>query len=289
MRRQPARASAARSATIAAGLLARRTVGSRVVATRPGRGRHCVTTPAGPVVRRPRRSRTSSWPCDARCPDLAVLVDDADELLDTPLEPPCSELAALVDRDAGLIVVGAEAERRVGAVPRPRGRRRPTPHRHPARPGQPGEADLFGPAGAGRPSAVPGRGHLVRAGVATTLQVARPCGSLPADPEVACDYGQEVTLTPDLAALGDEKFVSLTTFRKSGAAVPHHRVDRPRRRHAHRDDAERQRQGQAAAQRRADRAAAVEPPRQASTRPCPRSPPWPRSSRVRRRCTGSTR
>ena len=29
-----------------------------------------------------------------------------------------------------------------------------------------------------------------------------------------------VTLTPDLAALGDEKFVSLTTFRKSGVAVP---------------------------------------------------------------------
>jgi PPOX class probable F420-dependent enzyme len=28
-----------------------------------------------------------------------------------------------------------------------------------------------------------------------------------------------VTLPPDLAALGDEKFVSLTTFRKSGAAV----------------------------------------------------------------------
>lgn len=29
-----------------------------------------------------------------------------------------------------------------------------------------------------------------------------------------------MTLPPDLAALGDEKFVSLTTFRKSGAAVP---------------------------------------------------------------------
>ena len=28
-----------------------------------------------------------------------------------------------------------------------------------------------------------------------------------------------MTLTPDLAALGDEKFVSLTTFRKSGAGV----------------------------------------------------------------------
>ena len=28
-----------------------------------------------------------------------------------------------------------------------------------------------------------------------------------------------MTLTPDLAALGDEKFVSLTTFRKSGDAV----------------------------------------------------------------------
>jgi PPOX class probable F420-dependent enzyme len=29
-----------------------------------------------------------------------------------------------------------------------------------------------------------------------------------------------VTFTPDLAALGDEKFVSLTTFRKSGVGVP---------------------------------------------------------------------
>ena len=28
-----------------------------------------------------------------------------------------------------------------------------------------------------------------------------------------------MTLTPDLAALGDEKFVALTTFRKSGVAV----------------------------------------------------------------------
>jgi PPOX class probable F420-dependent enzyme len=29
-----------------------------------------------------------------------------------------------------------------------------------------------------------------------------------------------VTLTPDLASLGEEKFVSLTTFRKSGVGVP---------------------------------------------------------------------
>ena len=29
-----------------------------------------------------------------------------------------------------------------------------------------------------------------------------------------------MTLTPDLAALGDERFVSLTTFRKSGVGVP---------------------------------------------------------------------
>ena len=29
-----------------------------------------------------------------------------------------------------------------------------------------------------------------------------------------------MTLTPDLAALGDEKFVALTTFRKSGVGVP---------------------------------------------------------------------
>jgi PPOX class probable F420-dependent enzyme len=34
------------------------------------------------------------------------------------------------------------------------------------------------------------------------------------------DYCHDVTLTPDLTALGDAKFVALTTFRRSGVGVP---------------------------------------------------------------------
>ncbi len=43
-------------------------------------------------------------------PDLAVLVNDGDQLLDTPLDAALREVAALVDRDGGLVVVGAKAD-----------------------------------------------------------------------------------------------------------------------------------------------------------------------------------
>ena len=61
------------------------------------------------MVRRP-ASRVELVALRRSVPDLAVLVDDADELLDTPLESALKQLAALVDRDAGLIVGGADAD-----------------------------------------------------------------------------------------------------------------------------------------------------------------------------------
>jgi S-DNA-T family DNA segregation ATPase FtsK/SpoIIIE len=105
-------------------------------------------------------------------PDLAVLVDDADELLDTPIESALTQLAARVDRDGGLVMVGANAgalsvQYRGLAVELAR-------HRTGVLlgPATTGESDVFGvrvPVDRGAP---PGRGYLVRGGVATALQVA---------------------------------------------------------------------------------------------------------------------
>ena len=148
-------------------------------------------------------------------PDLAVLVDNADELLDTAVESALKQVAALVDRDGGLIVGGANAGVTVGAVPRPRGGAGPTPHRRPAGPGEHGRGGPVRSARAGRPVRVTG----------SRLRRPRRCGDRRAGGDLQSgaargDYCHPVTLTPDLAALGDEKFVSLTTFRKSGVGVP---------------------------------------------------------------------
>jgi S-DNA-T family DNA segregation ATPase FtsK/SpoIIIE len=111
-------------------------------------------------------------------PDLAVLVDSADELLDTPVESALKQLAALVDRDGGLIVgssdagalsvqyrgLGVElARHRTGIM---------------LGPASTAEADVFGVRVPVDRSAVPGRGYLVRGGVATALQVAT-CDPVP--------------------------------------------------------------------------------------------------------------
>jgi S-DNA-T family DNA segregation ATPase FtsK/SpoIIIE len=107
-----------------------------------------------------------------RAPGLAVVVDDADRLLDTPLDATVRELSDLVDRDRGLVVVGAEADSvsvqyRGLAVSVAR-------HRTGVLlgPSSTTAADLLGARVPADRSAPPGRGYLVSSGVALPIQVA---------------------------------------------------------------------------------------------------------------------
>ena len=157
-------------ATIAADLL-RRDRRVAIVATRPG--------PCGTLRHDPR----VTW-CDdptqpgelvavrRTVPDLAVLVDNADELLDSAVESALKQVAALVDHDGGLIVGGADAgamsvQYRGLAVELAR-------HRTGILlgPASGAEAELLGVRVPVDRAAAPGRGYLVRGGVATALQVA---------------------------------------------------------------------------------------------------------------------
>lgn len=105
-------------------------------------------------------------------PELAVVVDDADRLLDTPVDAAVREVADLADRDDGLVVVGAKADAvsvqyrglAVGVA-----RHRTGVLLGPA---STLTADLLGARAPADPAAPPGRGHLVRAGVAVPVQVA---------------------------------------------------------------------------------------------------------------------
>jgi S-DNA-T family DNA segregation ATPase FtsK/SpoIIIE len=105
--------------------------------------------------------------------DLAVVVDDADELVDTPLESVLSEVAARGDRDGGLMVLGCDpatlgtrfrglvcdlARHRTGIVLGTAGS---------------GTNTVLGVAVDRRPGP-PGRGFVVRRGAATAVQVALP-------------------------------------------------------------------------------------------------------------------
>jgi S-DNA-T family DNA segregation ATPase FtsK/SpoIIIE len=107
-------------------------------------------------------------------PDLVVVVDDADQLLDTPVEPVLREVARLADRDGGLLLCGASstslatqyrgialevARDRTGVL---------------LGPGTIGDADLFGLRLHPDRTAPPGRGHLVVRGRAVPMQVALP-------------------------------------------------------------------------------------------------------------------
>jgi DNA segregation ATPase FtsK/SpoIIIE, S-DNA-T family len=107
-------------------------------------------------------------------PDLVVVADDADQLLDTPLEPVLREVARLADRDGGLVLCGASstilatqyrglalevARDRTGVL---------------LGPGTIGDADLFGLRLRPERMAPPGRGHLVVRGRAVPMQVALP-------------------------------------------------------------------------------------------------------------------
>ena len=104
--------------------------------------------------------------------DLAVVVDGADELTDTPVDVVLREAARLVDRDAGLVVVGANsaalatqyrgvavdvARHRVGLL---------------LRPASITDADLFGLRLRADRTAPVGRGHLVRRGGVVPVQTA---------------------------------------------------------------------------------------------------------------------
>ena len=105
-------------------------------------------------------------------PGLVVLVDNADELADSPVESALRQLAALVDRDGGLIVAGANAgalavQYRGLALELAR-------HRTGVLlgPANQSEAEVFGLRVPVDRAAIPGRGYLVRGGVATPLQMA---------------------------------------------------------------------------------------------------------------------
>lgn len=107
-------------------------------------------------------------------PNLAVLVDNADELLDSAVEAALRQVAAVVDRDDGLLVAGCDAStlaaqyrgltvelarHRTGVLLGPE---------------TSAGADVFGVRVPVDRAALPGRGYLVHGGVATALQVAMP-------------------------------------------------------------------------------------------------------------------
>ena len=104
---------------------------------------------------------------------LAVIVDDADQTLDTPADPVLREIVRLVERDAGLVVCSATtstvmtqyrgvavevARHQTGVLLGPSG---------------PAEGDLFGARVARARDRLPGRGLLIARGATTPVQVAR--------------------------------------------------------------------------------------------------------------------
>ena len=104
--------------------------------------------------------------------DLVVVVDDADQLLDTPLDAAVREIAALVDRDRGLIVVGAKAD----AVSAQYRGLAVSVARHRTGvllgPTSATAADVLGARAPVDRLAPPGRGYLVRSGAVLPIQVA---------------------------------------------------------------------------------------------------------------------
>jgi DNA segregation ATPase FtsK/SpoIIIE, S-DNA-T family len=128
-------------------------------------------------------------------PSLAVVVDNAEELLDSPVEAALREIATLVDRDDGLLVCGANtaslslqyrglavevARHRTGIL---------------LGPSSVSDADVFGLRIGVDPGAVQGRGYLVRRGCVTPIQVARPSDdSLRPDPQEAGPSGSPSVL-----------------------------------------------------------------------------------------------
>ena len=143
-----------------------------------------VSRRAGPLDVLRQDGRLRAW-CDSdsrasldetrrRCPGLAVLVDHADELVDSAIEAALRDFGRSVDHQGGLLAVGANSStlaaqyRGLGTyVARERsgvllGARAPV------------DADPFGLRLRIEPHAPPGRGYLVRRGVSAPVQVAFP-------------------------------------------------------------------------------------------------------------------
>ena len=106
-------------------------------------------------------------------PDLCLVVDGADGLVDAPVDPLLREIGRLVDHDGGVLVVGANStnlatQYRGVAVEVSR-------HRTGLllRPGSITDADLFGVRIRLDRAAPAGRGHLIRRGGVLLVQVAR--------------------------------------------------------------------------------------------------------------------
>lgn len=172
-------AGAARSGTSTA----LRTIAESLLST--GSELAVVTTRPGPLDDLRTHPATRCWagPEDSGAliaarqenPGLAVLVDDADTLLDTPVEPVLREIGRLAQRDGGLLVCAANsatlatqyrgiavevARHQTGLLLCPQG---------------PAEGDVLGVRVPRWRERVAGRGLLVRQGSAIELQVARAC------------------------------------------------------------------------------------------------------------------
>ncbi|GAB3434693.1 FtsK/SpoIIIE domain-containing protein [Phycicoccus ginsengisoli] len=154
----------------------------RLLAARAAAGGHEVALVGGPRGVEPPDGVTWCDPLDPRrlvelrqaAPGLVLLVDDADTLVDTPLDPVLREICGLVDRDGGLVVCGADATALAGQYRGPAVE--VARHRTGLLLGRCGtlEADLLGvrlPPGGAWP---PGRGVLVTRGGPTPVQVADP-------------------------------------------------------------------------------------------------------------------
>jgi S-DNA-T family DNA segregation ATPase FtsK/SpoIIIE len=107
-------------------------------------------------------------------PDLAVVVDGAEALAASAMDATLREITSEVDRTGGLVVCGAEAralaiQYRGLAVDVARARTGIL-----LGPASPVEGDVFGVRVPAEPDAPPGRGHLVRRGHLTPIQVALP-------------------------------------------------------------------------------------------------------------------
>ncbi|MFC8503529.1 FtsK/SpoIIIE domain-containing protein [Pedococcus sp. NPDC057267] len=129
------------------------------------------TVPAGVTACDPLDARTL---VDLRraAPDLVVVVDDAETLVDTPLDPVIREVAALVERDRGLLVCGSDATALAGQYRGPAVE--VARYRTGLLLGRCGtlEAELLGVRVPDGGAQRPGRGLLVSRGRATPIQVA---------------------------------------------------------------------------------------------------------------------
>lgn len=109
-----------------------------------------------------------------KVPRLAVLVDDTDRLADTAMEVVLREIGSRVERDRGLLVLGCEPQ---AVLTRLRGLPAEiAQHRTGVVLGttSPSGVDLLGLRVEMVSSAPPGRGHVLRRGVAVPLQLALP-------------------------------------------------------------------------------------------------------------------